>query len=93
MPNVLLEATLFKKLCISYKCKSGPSEILNNGKGGVLVKVGEYKKIINEIKNFHRGKSLKKYQKMIKLSYKNLVKYNLNSQLRKYEEVLINYLK
>ncbi len=93
LPNVLLEATLFKKLCISYKCKSGPSEILNNGKGGVLVKVGEYKKITSEIKNFHTGKSLKKYQKMIKLSYKNLVKYNFNNQLRKYEEVLINYLK
>ena len=31
LPNVLIEATFLKLLCISYKCKSGPKEILENG--------------------------------------------------------------
>ena len=42
MPNVLLEAQTLKKFIISTKCPTGPKEILLNGKGGILFKVGSY---------------------------------------------------
>lgn len=37
--NVLIDAINFNVPCISTNCKSGPSEILLNGKGGYLVKI------------------------------------------------------
>ena len=55
LPNVLLEAITLNKLVISSNCPTGPSEILDNGKGGLLFRVNNYKqlsqKIIFAIKN------------------------------------------
>ena len=38
LPNILLEGISFKKLIISSDCATGPKEILDNGKGGILFK-------------------------------------------------------
>lgn len=46
-PNILLEVGVLKKLIISTDCNVGPKEILQNGKNGFLVKIGDYKKISN----------------------------------------------
>ena len=43
LPNVLLESLVLKKFIISSDCRTGPKEILLNGKGGLLFKVGDYK--------------------------------------------------
>ena len=42
LPNVLLESIALKKFVISSNCPTGPSEILDKGKGGLLFKVGDY---------------------------------------------------
>jgi glycosyltransferase involved in cell wall biosynthesis len=44
-PNILLETAILKKLIISTDCNTGPREILQNGKNGFLVKVGDYNNI------------------------------------------------
>ena len=44
LPNVLLEAITLNKFVISTNCSTGPSEILNNGKGGILVPIKKFKK-------------------------------------------------
>ena len=44
-PNVLLEAITLNKIIISSDCPTGPSEILDGGKGGILFKVGDYKNL------------------------------------------------
>jgi len=93
LPNVLLEATLFKLLSISYKCKTGPKEILQNGKGGILVNFGDHKRIAKEILKYFYSKKKYKYKKMIDTSYKNLKKYHLKRQLNKYEKITNNHLK
>ena len=93
LPNVLLEATLFKNLCISYKCKSGPKEILNNGKGGLLINTFNYKKMANEIFKYHYTNNKKKYKNMTDSSFFNLKKYDCQNQLHKYEKLIYNYLK
>ena len=41
LPNVLLESLVLKKFIISSDCRTGPKEILDNGKGGFLFKVGD----------------------------------------------------
>ena len=93
LPNVLLEATLFKNFCISYKCKSGPKEILDYGKGGVLTNTFNYKKMASEIKKYYFDKNKKNYNKMIKSSFLNLKRYDLQNQLKKYEKIISIYLK
>ena len=50
LPNVLLEAASLKKPIISSKCPTGPTEILDNGKGGLLFKIGDHKELAK--KNF-----------------------------------------
>jgi glycosyltransferase involved in cell wall biosynthesis len=93
LPNVLLEATLFKNFCFSYQCKSGPKEILDQGKGGVLTNTRNYKKMASEIQKYYFNKSKNKYKQMIRTSFLNLEKYNLKKQLKKYERLIFIYLK
>ena len=92
LPNVLLEATLFKNLCISYNCKTGPKEILANGKGGILVNTFNYKKIASEILEYYATVNKKHYYNMVKTSSINLINYNCQSQLVKYEKLISFYL-
>ena len=43
LPTVLIEALILKKTMISTDCATGPKEILENGKNGILVEKGNYK--------------------------------------------------
>ena len=45
LPTVLLEALAVNDIVISANCKSGPSEILDNGQCGYLFDVGNYHKL------------------------------------------------
>lgn len=49
MPNSLLQATILGCKVVSTNCKSGPSEILANGKYGKLVTVGDVNGMANAI--------------------------------------------
>ena len=40
LPTVLIEALILEKIIIATDCPTGPKEILNNGKNGILVNVG-----------------------------------------------------
>lgn len=40
LPTVLVEGLMLRKLMVSTDCPTGPKEILNNGKAGILVPVG-----------------------------------------------------
>jgi len=93
LPNVLIEATFFKLLCISYKCKTGPKEILKNGSGGLLVKEHKVKKISDILKKYYLSKNKNIYKKMIEFSYKNINRYDLHNQRKIYQKLMINFLK
>lgn len=41
LPTVLIEALLLEKLIVSTDCPTGPREILNHGKAGILTPVGD----------------------------------------------------
>ena len=90
LPNVLLEAITLNKFVISSDCSTGPSEILDRGKGGLLFKVGDYKALADKILFYTRKKSFCKN----KLGYakKRLARFdyykNLNLYLREFKKII-----
>ena len=91
LPNVLLEAAVLKKFIISTNCPTGPKEILNNGKGGFLFNIGDYKKLSQLILHFFENK--KKLTIKINYTYNSLHRYDLKKNLMKYYLMLLPYLK
>ena len=81
--NVLVEAGMFKVPIISTNCKSGPKEILNNGKFGDLVKINDTKKLTDLMeRNLN-----KKNNKKISLMYNSLKRFDVKNHISKYEKV------
>lgn len=86
LPNVLLEAIVLKKLIISSDCPTGPREILQNGKGGILFKMGSYIDLYNKMLSLNKNKKLN--NKKIICAYKSLKKYDYNFNLNKYLKII-----
>ena len=82
LPNVLLETIALKKMIISSDCPTGPKEILDNGKGGLLFKVGKFKELANKINHYFKNK--KKMEKKIKYAFKRLDRFESNLNLERY---------
>lgn len=90
LPNVLLEALTLKKFIISSDCDTGPKEILSNGKGGLLFKVGDYETLGNKIIFFLKNR--KKLKKKVVFGYKKLKRFNYQKNLKKYLDTVNKYL-
>lgn len=86
LPNVLLEALVLKKFVISSNCPTGPREILDNGKGGLLFKVGNFKELSKKIIFYNDNK--KKLKKKLFHARKMLYKFNINENLNKYLAII-----
>ena len=86
LPNVILEALTLKKFVISSDCPTGPKEILDYGKGGLIFKMNNefdlYKKIIFFIKN----KS--KCEKLVRHGHNRLTRFDYQKNLEKYFKIL-----
>ena len=82
LPNVILEAASLKKFIISSDCMTGPKEILNEGKGGLLFKVGNHEQLADCIIYFKNNKY--KLKQKIYYNYKNLKRFDLQKNLKKY---------
>ena len=81
--NVLIEAGMFKIPIISTDCKSGPKEILNNGKFGDLVNIDDAqtlsKLIIKNLKYPNKKK--------ISIMYKSLKRFSIKKHILSYEKI------
>jgi glycosyltransferase involved in cell wall biosynthesis len=86
-PNILLETAILKKLIISTDCNVGPKEILQDGKGGFLVKVGDF----NSISNILVKLNLK--NKVIINKIKNSYSYVRQNYKKNNTQEFINILK
>jgi len=82
LPNVLLEALVLNKFIISSNCSTGPKEILLNGKGGLLFKIGNYKELSKQIQFYTKNK--KKCKNMLKFATNNLNRFDYDKNLEKY---------
>ena len=84
--NVLVEAAMFNLNIISSNCNSGPKEILLNGKGGELFKVGDYKNLSRKILYSFKSKGSKKN----KILYKSLYRFNIKQNINNYKKLFKN---
>tara|TARA_A100001015_G_scaffold74964_1_gene83209 strand:+ start:2503 stop:3621 length:1119 start_codon:yes stop_codon:yes gene_type:complete len=82
LPNSLLESVVLKKLSISSNCPTGPKEILSNGNGGLLFKIGNYKELSKKILISIKNEKIMK--KKILYAFKKLDRYDYNRNLNKY---------
>ena len=92
LPNVLLEAQTLKKYIISTNCPTGPNEILSGGSLGDLVKVKDYKKLASKIMWFSKNKNKKIISKKIDTSFKKLLRFDYNLNMKKYKQVVEKYI-
>lgn len=75
LPTVLIESLILKKYIISTNCPTGPKEILENGKYGSLVEIGNYEamalaieKQLSNISNIDYSEAIERFdgEKIIK---------------------------
>ena len=90
LPNVLIEAQKNSLPIISSNCKTGPSEILLNGKLGYLFKVGNYKELYKKIFFFIKNK--KPLKKKANLAKKFLYRFDYKSNCENYAKILMKFL-
>jgi len=90
LPNILLEAIVLKKFIISSNCISGPKEILSNGSGGGLFKVGDFKNLKKLILFYKNNPSIVK--KKIKIAFKNINRFNYYKNLNLYSNLIRSYI-
>ena len=86
LPNVILEALTLNKFVISTDCSTGPSEILLNGKGGILVRTKDYKSLAKKILYYNDNR--KRLQKKLLLAKKNLNKFDINRNLNTFLRII-----
>ena len=68
----IIRALTLKKFIISSDCETGPKEILSNGKGGFLFKVGDYKTLAQRKNCMLKIKKIKKRSNMATMHLSDL---------------------
>tara|TARA_B100000959_G_C14843015_1_gene566869 strand:- start:182 stop:982 length:801 start_codon:yes stop_codon:yes gene_type:complete len=92
LPNILMEALVLKKYIISSNCPTGPREILDNGNGGDLFKVGNYCELARKILNFEKANK-KVLNKKIYHGFKRLYRFDYKLNMKKYLKIVENEFK
>ena len=82
LPNVLLEALALNRFIISSNCPTGPREILDDGKGGLLFKVGNNEELSKKIIIYQ--KDYKLCLKKMKHAQKRSIRFDYKKNLNKY---------
>lgn len=83
--NVIVEAMACGAPVISTNCKSGPNEIIENNKNGILVPVGDYKSLADAILRVLSDSSLR--QKLSEEGIKRAGYFSIERSNKQYEEV------
>ena len=86
LPNVLLESLTLKKAIISSNCPTGPKEILDYGKGGLLFKMKNEYDLFKKINYYVKNK--KKVVKLINYGHKRLDRFDFETNMKKYVNVI-----
>jgi glycosyltransferase involved in cell wall biosynthesis len=90
LPNVLLEAASLKKFIISSNCPTGPSEILSNGKGGILFEPKNFLDLAKKIESFFYNK--RDHKTKINYTFKRLSRFDYKTNLNKYLNLVLKEL-
>lgn len=87
LPTVLIEALILNKIIVSSDCPTGPREILDNGKYGSLVEVGDYDSMAQEILELLQENSKKK-EKYLSNIDKSIERFDKKNIIKQIERVL-----
>lgn len=85
LPMVLLEAMSQGMACIAYDCKTGPSDIIENNKNGLLIEDQNISEMQSGLKRLLDDKNLR-----VRLSnegIKSLNKYHIDTVTKRYEDL------
>jgi len=89
LPNVLIEAQLTGTPIISTDCRTGPREILMDGKLGELVKINNETQLLNKIKNFYFNK--KTLYNKASLAKKYLYRFDYKTNCESYKNLILKF--
>ena len=85
---VLIEAQAKGLPCISFDCKEGPSEIIDDGVNGFLIEEGDIEEYSKKLMILMRDISLRK--KFSESARKDLEKYDIRNILCEWEKIFYN---
>ncbi len=85
LPMVLIEAMSQGMACIAYDCQTGPSDIIDHGKNGVLVKDQDMQMMTNELESLILNNDFR--LELRKNAPKSLKKFEPESVVKIWEEV------
>lgn len=91
LPNILLEAAALEKFIISSNCPTGPSEILEKGKLGILFKVKDYNDLAKKILYYCQNK--KKLKQKTHLAKRSISRFDYKKNLNLYFKLINKNLK
>jgi len=74
LPTVLIEALALGVPVVSTDCPSGPAEVLENGKWGVLVPVGDIQQLAKGILSALKKKEINSMPRALMFSVENIMK-------------------
>ena len=86
LPNVLLESLTLKNFIISSNCPTGPKEILDSGKNGLLFKMGDENDLLKKIIYYLQNK--RKCNNLIYNGVNRLWRFDYSSNLKKYTKLV-----
>ena len=86
LPNVLLESLSLKKFVISSNCPTGPKEILDYGRSGLLFQMRNKNDLLKKIIYYLQNK--KKCKLLLKKGINRLWRFDYHSNLQKYVKLV-----
>ncbi len=87
--HVIVEAMATKTPVIATDCKSGPSEILNDGEFGILVPIKDYKSLAENTITMLKNDTMLKH--FANLGYKRSMYFNAENIVKEYDRILKDY--
>jgi len=85
-PNVLVEAMAVGIPVISSDCKSGPREILENGKYGELYRVGDVKSLCEKIE--HTLYEATEIEQRVASAYQRMDNFHIEKVMKEYRKIV-----
>ena len=89
LPNSLIEAMATNTPIIAYDCPTGPNDILDGGKYGILVKMGDMDSLEESIETLLKSDELRnKYKELMKERIKD---FSIETSVKNMEEMVDSF--
>lgn len=90
LPTVLIEAMILERPIIATDCPTGPKEILENGKSGILVSIGNKKELAEKIEKILLNQNFK--NEIVENSKKNIKRFDSKIIIELFENEIMSVI-